>query len=299
MTTPNAPKAATARLEYRLIASANPIRVSTPGGSGAAKHDSVFDLQVMITNPGPAVPLTSVTITFPLGPGDNELSTSLPSPTSDDENWSIESVDDKSNEIIIKHKTGSSRPVTSAIIFWLRGIKVNEAIGSVPITIDEFSPTHVSAKPVPPTLDKWPANFPVIDFQADPMVLYEPDQQATISWSVTEEGKAYDYRLFQVIGRSETQVDDSGITWDEDGNATVSVTAESTSQFELRVFDAGGTQITIVNPDGGHPPLQLTVWVEITTFYSAKLVKALGGRLVRLHWSFLNAADCTLLITDE
>lgn len=296
---------AEARLEYRFISNANPVQVSQPAGPGAAQNTSTFDLQVMISNPGPAVPVLSISITFPLGTGDNQLSTALPPPTYDDKEWSIEPVAGEAGTIIIKPASDSTAPspkpqmITEAIVFWLKGIRVNEAVGSVPITIDEFSPGHASARPVPPTIDKWPAEVPVINFKADPTILNEPDQQTTISWMVTQKGKGYDLRLFQITDGNESQIPDSVITVDDDGSASTSLTVETTSQFELRVFAADGTQITTFSADGSNRPLQLMVWVDVVRFNSARLVNLLGGRLVHLYWDFINAADCTLYITDE
>src|SRR5688572_28197731 len=112
-----------AKLEYRFISSANPIQVSQPAGPGAAQNTSTFDLQVMISNPGPAVPIVSISITFPLGTGDNQLSTALPPPTYDDKEWSIEPVDAQTGTIIIKPASDSTasspktQMVTEAIVF--------------------------------------------------------------------------------------------------------------------------------------------------------------------------------------
>lgn len=294
-----------AQLQYRFISSANPVQVSQPAGPGAGANTSTFDLQVMISNPGPAVPIVSISITFPLGTGDNQISTALPPPIYGGNEWSIEPVDGHPGTIIIKPASDSTaaspkpQMVTEAIVFSLKGIEVNEAVGSVPITIDEFSPGHASATPVPPTIDKWPAEVPVINFKADPVILNQPDQQTTISWMVTQKGKGCDIRLFQIIDGNESQIPDSVITMGDDGSASASLPVETTSQFELRVFAADGTQITTFSADGSNRPLQLTVWVDVVRFNSARLVKLLGGRLVHLYWDFINAADCTLYITDE
>jgi len=281
---------------------------------GGDNHiDSLIDLHVKINTRGPAAVVGGITITIPVGENDgsrlsaNPLPDPVPGPTPL-EGWEI-TVDEVNKSIV--HitplpKTDPPRPkaLAGTIEFTLQDILVNKTVGIVPITVDEFAPSHIKATF---QITKEDADRPVKKFyvtdeddqELNPPVLYDLDQRVSLKWDCTDEGKSnYSYGLRTTTGQAWQPRDclsrkqcyscQDGI----DGVLTDELSQSTT--FALDVVKTDGERRRL------HSILYTTVDLEMPVIRS-KSVKAkhFRGRSVRLHWLADNAKRCELRLDEQ
>jgi len=175
----------TLQLKYSFTSDPTPIRASVGGSSPGA-----VDLEIMVSNSGTdVVTLGKIFIRIPVGEniaGDLSSSPDLPPPEVEaGGDWEIGSHGDM---VTIVPKPGTRGEITSAIIFSLKEIVVNEEPGVVPITITEVAPSgeKVSDKNSY-SLVKLESDFPVTNFYAVPNILRNLDKPVTpplIRWPI-------------------------------------------------------------------------------------------------------------------
>lgn len=292
-----------------LLYEFSPAKVSVSlGGDNAI--DSLIDLHVKINSHGEAAPVAGITITIPVGAdgetGGNRLSaaTTLPAPVYDQSamaGWTIDV--DQTNGSIVHITPADKQPkrLTGTIEFTFQDILVNQVVGIVPITVDEFALTHVTAAF---QIDKEDADRPVKKFyvtdssgqELNPPVLYDLDERVKLKWDCTQEGKSnYSYAVRSSAGET-WQPKDCLNRRDcyscQDGTTGVLTDELSqTTTFALDVIKTDGTRRRL------HSILYTTVRVEMPIIRS-KSVKAkyFKGRSVALHWKADNATICEVQV---
>lgn len=281
------------------------------GGENAI--DSLFDLHVKINSRGEAPNVGSITITIPVGAegatADNRLSANktLPAPVYDHtamEGWTI-GVDETNGSIVRITPSGKQpKKLTGTIEFTLQDILVNTTAGIVPITVDEFAPTHIKATF---QIKKEDANRPVERFyvaaengqELIPPVLNDVDQKVKLKWHCTDEGKNnYSFALRTTVG--ETWQPKDCLNRQEcydcaDGtNGVLSDMLSETTTFALDVIKTEGDRRRL------HSILYTNVRVEVPKFIGPyRQATVLGGRLVRLHWIARHASEVTVEVKDD
>ncbi|MEO8433924.1 MAG: hypothetical protein ABI596_03450 [Pyrinomonadaceae bacterium] len=292
------------KLDYAFTSDPNPIRVSASG------FNSQVNLDVMIDNPGPAVTVEKLTIQIPMGTtSGNALSTSpnLPSPVVDPAMAALWNITTDGSLVTIQPQAGTAGEITEPIAFTLPNIAVNEAIGIVPITITEYG----AAKLIDADsyrLEKLAADFPVAKFYANPNVLYDLDQTATLYWECSEQGQQNKY-LYSL--RSVDNNIDPGYPWQPD-DCLNSGTCFSCSDGVSGQTPPPLTQTTTfaldvikVDPAGGrdlYKSLPLTVRVEVPSIADNSYQKQSpsgSGRIAVLHWIARNASKCSLSLDNK
>ena len=178
----------TLALDYAFVSSPNPIRASVGGA-----NPNTIAMQVIVSSSSPAaVAMRGITIEIPTGEevsGDISTARNLPPPTYDTTiPWVITA---SGATISIEPTAGGSGAVIAPIIFTVPGIQVNETPGTVPITVTEFPPPPAPriADHTTYTLLKQPADFPVVNFYADPSILTNLDLPVTLYWTCSEQGE--------------------------------------------------------------------------------------------------------------
>ena len=275
--------------------------------------DSLIDLHVKITPRGTSAMVGGITINIPVSAdgktGENRLSANprLPDPVYDQSamaGWTIE-VDQTYGSIVHISPVPKTKPkeLTGTIEFTLQDILVNHAVGIVPITVDEFAPSHVTATF---QIDKEDADRPVKKFyvadengqELNPAVIYDLDQQVKLKWECTKEGQSnYSFGLRTTVGET-WQPKDCLARRDcfscQDGiDGVLSDNLGETTTFALDVIKTDGERRRLEST------LYTTVKVEMPNILS-KIVKGqyFKGRCVELRWKALNAARCEIQIND-
>ena len=292
-----------------LLYEFSPDKVSASLG-GDNKIDSLIDLHVKINPRGPTAMVAGITINIPMGAGDpsrlsaGNLLDPVPGPTPL-EGWEIK-VDENNKSIVHIAPSPKTNPprtkaLTGTIEFTFQDILVNKAVGIVPITVDEFAPTHVTATF---QIEKEDADRPVKKFyvtdengqELNPPVLYDLDERVKLKWDCTDEGKSnYSYAVRTSAGET-WQPKDCLNRRDcyscQDGTAGVLTNELSqTTTFALDVIKTDGTRRRL------HSILYATVRVEMPIIRSKTVRgKYFKGRVVALRWKADNATRCEVQV---
>lgn len=279
----------TLQLDYTLTSTPNPIRASMEGS-----NPNIIGVQVMISDPTlNLIKMSKIIIQIPVGENitrDLSSMSSLPEPQYDQSGpWNITS---SGGRITITPKAGGSGKITSAIIFSLENIPVNEAPGSVPITITEFaaSSTKISNDNTY-VLIKLKQDFPVINFYTTPSVLKNLDQPFTIFWECNELGKEYSYSLSSNNWHPKKCIDTGDCyTWEDGVNGVAPPDILETTTFELDVIQTNSQ---------GHRQIIETLYTSVNLTMpeisgNSHLTHSKTGRIISLKWVALNAARCSV-----
>lgn len=280
------------KLQYAFISTPNPIRASTQG-----TNPNVVALQVMISNPTTkAVSVSKIEIQIPTGENIARTISSaptLPTPAYDRSiPWTVAV---SGSTITIEPTNDASGAVTDTILLSIAGITVNQAAGTVPITITEYP--IVGTKVLDSqtyTLVKQPSNFPILDFSAQPATLDDLGLSTTLHWRCSSEGSRYAYKVYSEIWRPKPCQDAGTCFSCQDGtNGVGTPELQGTTIFALDVMEADSSGKLVARET-----LFTTVRVETPSISQTARCKSItkSGRLVEMRWLAYNAVRCSILL---